>query len=85
MSNEITLQGFNVLNTKRRSDGQMIVLVDLRNNTWCVSYLSSEGHILASRCFFWSELVKRKVQLYARREFKKWSRLLMEHKEDLLI
>ena len=85
MSNEITLQGFQVLKTKKRSDGQMILLVNMRNNCWCVSYLNEEGHIVNSRCFFWSEKVKRIVQLFANREFKKWSEALMLHKEDSLI
>ena len=85
MSNEITLQGFQVLKSKKRSDGQMILLVNLRNNAWCVSYLNEEGHILNSECFFWSEKVKRKVQQSANREFKKWANALMIHNEESLI
>lgn len=85
MSNEITLQGFQILKSKKRSDGQMILLVDLRNNGWCVSYLNEEGHILNSKCFFWNEKIKRKVQLFANREFKRWANELMIHNEVSLI
>lgn len=62
----------------------MILLVNLRNNAWCISYINEEGHILNSECFFWSEKVKRRVQLFANREFKRWVQMLMAHNEENL-
>lgn len=83
-SNDLTLQGYQILKKKVRSDGEMVVIAShgSKHNYWVLAHITSEGRIADSRVYVWYETSKRTIQKMANHDFKVWFEVLFSKNDE---